>query len=120
MLLLSFVALFGFMSFSNGDLQVTDNELPPKTIRACWVIFGSEVICLTVEQEGIQLPDGLKIPVEFASSGDYMNFIFPRGVRSGTLTVSETLNFDLCGSKKTIQKGTKINVRNGVGKISFK
>ncbi len=122
MLLLSLVSIFGFMSFADGNLPVTDNELPPITVKVCWVIFGGEVICMTAEGENIQLPkgDGLKIPVEFASSGDYMNLIFPRGVKSGTLTVSETLTFNLCGLKKAVRKGTKISIINGIGKISLK
>ncbi len=122
MLLLSFVALFGLMSFADGNLPATDNALPPYTAKVCWTVFGGyEVICMTVEVDGtLGIKDGLKISSEISSTGDYMNLIFPRNVKSGSITVAETLNFELCGNEITIQKGTKISVRNGTGRVSLK
>ncbi len=100
---------------TNTENAVIEAEAP-KTTRACWVIFGSEVICLVVETSIIR--EDIDVNVMFESSGKFMTMQFPSKV-SGSLMVAETLKMDLCGTTKTISKGTKINVRNGNARISL-
>nr|HMO41550.1 hypothetical protein [Saprospiraceae bacterium]HMP26271.1 hypothetical protein [Saprospiraceae bacterium] len=77
----------------------------------------AEIICMTVEDNVVATRD-LNLKAEFGSDGSYMKLMFPEK-KSATLTAAETVKFDLCGASKTIRKGTKIEVRNGVANLKF-
>lgn len=94
----------------------------PRTERFCWEIFGSEVICLTISIEGVQIPGNgeLKLGAEYGSRGDYINLKFPPTIRTGNFTVKETVRFNLCNAGiKTIKGGTKVNIRNGEARLTL-
>jgi len=101
------------------NILAADNELP-RTIRVCWEIFGGEILCLTVEESfiGGDFGDEINAGVRYSSTGDSMTLKMPTK-KSGVMTAQETVSFKVKGEKKTIRKGTKIRVRNGVAKISL-
>ncbi len=121
------MAFFSVMPVEKHDAAAAENatdaissytnesDLPRKT-KVCWVIFGSEVICMTVEESAFQAD--IDVSAEFESTGSYMRLLFPEKT-NGSLTVSSTVNMNVCGMSKTIQKGTKINVRNGIAKVAL-
>jgi hypothetical protein len=118
MFLVLFFAAFSMLpSNNNYTAPATDEAELPRSIKVCWVVFGAEIICMTVEDNVVATRD-LNLKAEFGSDGSYMKLMFPEQ-KSGILTAAETLKFDLCGASKTIRKGTKIEVRNGVANISL-
>lgn len=116
-LVLFFAAFSMFPANNNYTAPATDESELPRSTKVCWVVFGAEIICMTVEDNVIATRD-LNLKAEFGSDGSYMKLMFPEK-KSGTLTAAETLTFDLCGASKTIRKGTKIEVRNGVANLKF-
>ncbi len=114
--LVSMIGLF-FSPLHSANIE---DPTPPRTTKVCWVIFGSEVLCLTIEDTNLKVPAGneLKVNAEIASNGSYINLLFPSDVRNASFVVAENTSFNLCGAgTKTIKKGSRINLRNGVAKI---
>jgi len=97
-----------------------ENELP-RFIKVCWVVFGGEILCMTVEESfmGDDVGSEIRGKATFNSRSNTMTLKLPTK-SSGTMIAKETVKFNTSESQQcSIRKGTKISVRNGVARLKL-
>lgn len=97
-----------------------ENEMPRYT-KVCWVIFGAEVICMTVEESfmGEDVGGDIRGKATFDSRSNTMTLKLPTK-SSGTMIAQETISFKVSKTEeRMIRKGTKISVRQGVARLKL-